>query len=278
MSTTTPFYRRYRRWSSGQTRWGLFTHARDTHDKPISIVLDSGGDEFPGCHLRLRGFGHTVIVELPGLLLRPWREKHVAKYWDAATVERMGRNWYYEIHPREFGFNYSGGFLQVYFGPQTGDSTTEKLWCKTMPWWQMRTVRETLYGLEGEIYQQWKNPRGLAGSDHFEAYRTARDQQPKRTFRFLDYDGQEINATVRIEESEHRRGSGAFKWVGWLMKARVARYARIEFSAEVGPEKGSWKGGTLGHGREISAGVLHGQAFALYCAENGLRLIDEVRT
>jgi len=270
------FLRRRRRWSSNDHRLGPFTYARDTYGKPFGLVLDSGDQESPGCHLRIRGFGHTLLVELPQLI-RQYRLRTKATYWDAATIARLGRDWYEEIHSREFGFTYSPdtGFLQVYLGPQTDDSVTTRIWCRHLPWTQSRLVRETLLGLQGEVVWQIEDGNGLR--NYFTPYAAAREEQPKRQFKFRDFDGAEIVATVSLEESEYRRGEGWFKWISVFCKPRVHRSIRIEFSAEVGREKGSWKGGTRGHGMEVAPGVLHGQAFGLYCTEHKLQLLDEVR-
>lgn len=256
------FRRATRRWSDNQKQWGPFTHARDTGEKPLGIAICSGDEDHPGCHLMLRGFGHTVIVELPPIL-KPWREQIIAG-WDPATIERIGRNWYWNVHEQEFGFTYrSDGFLQVFFGAQTMDSKTTKVWCKTMPWKEYRQHRECLYGLEGEeVYRKIFKP----GERYdFEAWRAAKAACPKVAFLFLDCDGERILASTHIEESEYRRGFGYFRWMSWFWPSRVRRSLSIEFSSEVGPEKGSWKGGMTGHGIDMLPGELHEAAFRRYC-------------
>jgi hypothetical protein len=45
------------------------------------------------------------------------------------------------------------------------------------------------------------------------------------------------------------------------------RSLSISFKAEVGPEKGSWKGGMMGHSIEMLAGESQEQAFRRYCEQ-----------
>ena len=48
-------------------------------------------------------------------------------------------------------------------------------------------------------------------------------------------------------------------------------YAKVDWKplrlvwSSGGPEKGSWKGGTMGHGIDMVAGELHESAFRRYC-------------
>lgn len=57
----------------------------------------------------------------------------------------------------------------------------------------------------------------------------------------------DIEATIKIEEREWRQ-----KWLQWTnLGAKVSRDIAVEFSEEVGNQRGSWKGGTLGCGHQI---------------------------
>jgi hypothetical protein len=88
------------RWSDNDRYFGPFTYAHaDKGYRPLAIILDSGCDEHPRCRLRISGFGHTLIVALPAII-KPYREKIIATSWNAATIGRMGRNWYYDTHRR----------------------------------------------------------------------------------------------------------------------------------------------------------------------------------
>ena len=61
------------------------------------------------------------------------------------------------------------------------------------------------------------------------------------------YDGAVVPCKFWVEEMEWRP-----KWLKWTKRfAKVRRYIEVEFSQEMGPRKGSWKGGTLGCGYEM---------------------------
>ena len=59
-----------------------------------------------------------------------------------------------------------------------------------------------------------------------------------------------------------------FRWLSVFAKPKISRSLSIEFSEEVGPEKGSWKGGTLGTGTTMLAHEDAEAAFRRYCEED----------
>ncbi len=265
---------RRNRWGDNDRYFGPFTYARDTGSyKHLNLTIQSGNDDYPGCRLRLSGFGHTLILALPAII-KPYREKVIAHGWDAATIARMGRDWYYNTDMREYGVAYSEGFLQVYLGRQTHDSSTEQRWSKFLPWTQWRHVRHSLYGLNGEHY--WTEPARMG--DWFETYeerRAIEDACPAQTFNFTDYDGEALTAKTNIEEREWHFGEGWFKWLSLFRKPKIKRSLNINFSNETGRRKGSWKGGTMGTGIDMTPGELHSSAFQRYCAKNEMVFIGK---
>lgn len=263
-----------RRWSDNQTSKGPFTYSRDTLGRPFGIVLDSGEGEYPGCHLRLRGFGHTLIIELPQVI-KPWRRWVDTSHYSWSTNPRGG---YWDEYSNEYGFILSDGFLQVYLGPQTDDSLTTKSWNKFLPWTQWRFVRETWYDEAGEhahtIRQSAKRGAMISERVEFEM----KGNLPKVAFLFSDYDGEVITATTCISESEYRLGEQWFKWLSLFSRPRIHRSLDLKFSKEVGREKGSWKGGTTGHSIELMPGELHESAFIRYCQQHKLTFIGTLST
>lgn len=255
--------------SFGPLTWGK------TNWLSWSLTWESGDDE-EGKHqnaLIAYAFGWVARLWLPNIL-PPYRIKHMAKTWDAATVARLGRDWYYETHPREYGFRLSDGHLQIYLGAQTGDSSTEQGWGCFLPWTQWRYVRTSYYGIAGELlWTQFESARRQLGHAHYEEQRKAKLETPKRLFRFLDFDGEPIEAIAMIEEREWHFGEGWFKWLSWFRTARIRRSLDLEFTKETGPRKGSWKGGTLGHGIDMLPGELHEAAFRRYCAEHQMTFV-----
>jgi hypothetical protein len=254
-----------RRWGDNDKHFGPLTFAFRETWRPFSIVLSSGSTEreSPGCCIRFQALGGTMICELPAVV-KPWRR------W----IDLRGKEWakgdgYWDEHPREYGFTLSDGHLSVKLGAQTMDSSTTQDWGCFLPWTQWRHVRHSLYGLEGEHF--WTEPRagasGKLGGDGWKAYQTARDACPVAKFAFKDFDDQELVAATRIEEREWRFGTGWFKWLSLFRRAKISRSLNLDFSGETGPEKGSWKGGTVGHSIEMLPGELHEAAFRRYCDE-----------
>ena len=255
--------RRWSRWSDNDRYFGPFTFswAGSKGYRPLAVILESwgdGDDSASPASLRLSLVWFTLIVWLPPIL-RPQRCKVYPTSWDASTVARLGRNWYWDIKVREYGFSYSDGFLQIHYGICPGDSSLDQMWAKHLPWTQWRHVRHSLYGLAGEhVYTEpeWRD---------WEAYQAAKDACPTVKFSIEDFDGEKIVATTMIEEREWHFGTGWFKWLSWFCRPKIQRSLDIRFSGETGPEKGSWKGGTLGTGIEMLPGEMHKQAFRRYC-------------
>lgn len=260
------------RWGDNDRYLGPFTWAAGDWKK-FAFILRSRGDddiETGKCSLRISAYSYTLIVALPNIV-KPHMEKvYPGTSWDAETVKRLGRDWYWNIDPREYGFSYSDGFLQVFYGRTGGsmmDSRVEQRWGCFLPWTQWRHVRHSFYGLDGELIATAPKTTSykLDGGRSWEIAREMADATPTITFNFVDYDGQELQAVTKIEEREWRFGTGWFKWLSLFRRPKIGRSLDIRFSDEVGPEKGSWKGGTIGTSIEMLPDERHEQAFRRFC-------------
>jgi hypothetical protein len=268
-----------RRWSDNDHVWGPFLWAYSKTYRPISIVLESLDDEewsegHAVSKLRLCAFGCALQIVLPPIL-KPKLIKVMARTWDAETVKRLGRDWYMQAEQRVFGFSYlpGEGFLQVFRGARTMDSLTDRTWSKHLPWTQWRHVRHSLYTLEEGHF--WTDPDSLLGLGYrWDALQRAREAVPKVRYLVRDgYDGEMIVAECFIEEREWRFGTGWFKWLSWFRRPMIKRSLDISYSKEVGPRKGSWKGGMTGHSCEMLQGDTPMQAFLRYCPLENLQFI-----
>ena len=193
---------RYRRWSGeNDVHVGPYiTYCRDRTWRTLGLSLRTGdGEERKGCHLMAQGFGHTLILELPQIV-EPYREKVIAQSWDAATVARLGRNWYWDFDPREFGFSLHDGLFSVRYGRQSHDSSTEKTWSWFLPWTQWRHVRRSFYDLKGDhFWTEWdRRSKPKAYADNWEISHILAKACPAAVFEIEDYDGQRILASTRI--------------------------------------------------------------------------------
>lgn len=268
-----------RRWGDNDRYFGPFTYAKDDSYRRWEIMLESGDDEYRGCQLRLAGFSRTLIIALPRII-RPWRRKVKAgPAWDAATVARLGRDWYYDTHQRAFGICLSGSgrsdggydYLSIKFGAATHDSLTDMHKGWFLPWKSWRHVRHSLYDLEGKHFGDM--PEGRHYLDTLEEREALQAACPSVTFAFADFDGEQLTARTRIEEREWRLGEGWFKWLSAFRKPNISRSLDIRFSGETGKRKGSWKGGTTGHSIEMLPGELHESAFRRYCAKHNMTFL-----
>lgn len=270
------------RWSDNDRYWGPFTYARERGtERGITIMLGSGdGDDYPGCRLRLGGFGHTLIIALPQIL-KPWREwVEIRTEPTRGEMIAEGRNpGYWDMHAREFGFSVFEGAIHVHYGPQTHDSTTDKVKVYFLPWRSWRHVRRSLYDLDGQHFADLPHQRGMAKlgtnawHNSWAVQKAIEEACPSSSFDFDDYDGERITAVTRIEEREWLLGEGKFKWLSWFRRPNISRSLDIQFLKETGARKGSWKGGTIGRSIALLPGELHEAAFRRYCTEHQMTFV-----
>lgn len=247
----------------------ICTYSKDS----FSVVLCSGDDNYPGCSLRFTGFGRWLSIRLPRII-KPYCWKVKASSWDEATIARMGRDWYWGVDAREFGIGvHCGNHFNIYYGRCSDDSRHDKRWSCFLPWTHWEHVRKSGYGEQGEWL--FDEPKGKF-LDTYDECKALEAAQYAARFQFSDYDGEVIVATCRIEEREWHKGSRWFRWLRYFTKPQINRSLKLDFSAEVGRGKGSWKGGTVGHSIEMLPGELHEAAFIRYCTEQKLKFLGPV--
>lgn len=234
---------------------------------PWRVMWCSGGDDDNDEPIRntltVYAIGWVARIYLP-TILQPYRIRHWPKSWDAETVARLGRDWYDEIFPREYGFSICDGALHLHYGPQTHDSITTKGRCYFIPWQQWRFIRTSLYNPDGSrFYTQMANSKN--GLDGYREMSAQEELLSKVKFAFDDYDGKRIIATCHIEEREWHFGEGWFRWLRFFRKPLIRRALYMSFDSEVGPEKGSWKGGTIGTSINMEKSETCESAFRRYC-------------
>lgn len=261
------------RWGDNDRYFGPFTYSADKQYRPFAIEIDSGdSDDYPGCRLRFSAFGRTLIVATPAII-KPSRRWVDTSHYEWSKQDGSG---YWDIQRRVYGFSYSDGHLSVEYGRQTHDSSTEQRWGCFLPWTQWRHVRRSFYDLNGkhfwsEIEDETRAISKLGGKilrERLEIVRKWEEMCPKATFRFQDFDEQELEAVTHIEEREWRFGTGWFKWLSLFRRPKIRRSLCLNFSGETGPEKGSFKGGTIGTSIDMLPGEDHEAAFRRYCNED----------
>lgn len=265
------------RWTHEDRGIGPLTWARDSCYRDIGLMLFSGDEESRRAGVRFHFRHFTLIVDLPSWLIRPQKKRVEAKYWSSEEIARLGRNWYWDIHQREYGFTVSEGALHVHYGAQTMDSSTDYSKCYFLPWRRERVVRTVSIDLDGGEYGEIPVIRGQWTQEYSEARQAAEDAAPSRTWAVKDYDGEIASAIVRVYDTEYALGEGRWSWLSLFRRNRVNRRADIQFSAETGRRKGSWKGGTIGASMPIGRRDIHVDGLSRYCTDNGMEILHEIR-
>lgn len=259
------------RWSDNDRYFGPFTYSHDPKYRKWGIMLGSGdGEDYPRCRLRISLGGHTLIAVLPPIL-KPYREWVDTSQYAWSNGPGSG---YTSLHAREYSFEFVEGALHVHYGAQTHSSDTTKSKVYFYPWREHRLVRHSLYDPDHTLFVTLPQTRPRS---HY-SWRVEvilKQECPTSTFRFADYDGEEIDVVCRIEEREWKRGKGLFRLL-YLGRNSVDRSLDLRFLKEMGRRKGSWKGGTIGHSCEIFDGEPTIEAFQRYCTKNGLTFIEDV--
>lgn len=262
-------------WGDNDHYVGPFTFAVDRRYRSFTFILSSGDDDGRLASFRVSMFGATAILALPRWLVPTEKKKVFPTSWDVETVKRLGRNWYWDETKREYGFSICDGHFNLMYGRQTHDSSTEQRWGCFLPWTQWRHARHSLYGLDGSLFAHLPT-NARWGTEAHEEGRRLEEDCPTATFAFVDYDGEELTATTKIEEREWLFGTKWCKWLSWFSKPKVRRSLDIRFSGETGKRKGSWKGGTIGHGIDMLPNELHGPAFERYCTKHDMRFVGQI--
>lgn len=265
------FYKRLNTYSGSRltdddTVIGPFSFGKSSGYIGFSINLKSANldNEREHCVLTIHMFNIVSQIRLPNII-KPVAVKTQAN-WDEATIERMGRNWYWSYYTREYGFSFSeGGFFQIHYGQQndTGlhEEVVTKSWSCFLPWTQWRHVSHSLIDEYGFIFYNQTDSQENKHVDFYEMKKKC----PSVSFLIEDYDGEKIVAKTILEERIWLKGEGWCKWLSNFVEPMRKNYLDIEFASEVGKSKGSWKGGLIGHSIETFPSEKHEEAFKRYC-------------
>ena len=93
-------------------------------------------------------------------------------------------------------------------------------------------------------------------------------------FTFLDYDKEEITATGKLVRRVYSYGNqnSVTRWIMKFFRKPIDNiYLEMEFHKELGPNKGSWKGGVTGQGCKLLPDELPEDGFLRYCTDPEVR-------
>lgn len=205
------------------------------HDWKFEIVYNECGYDEPNGELHISMFGWHSVFKFP------WKSKRFP-YGDCDAP-----GWGIAIH---------NSSLWIYKGGDGNGNGGSKWWTWNIPFFTKEHVRHDVVC----NLANWDEPEDLRliSYDHLTRKQDGKyipleqnELVRKYHYDYTDkYDGTVIPCTFWVEEREWRP-----KWLTWTgLFKDVHRYIEIEFSAEVGRRKGSWKGGCLGCGYDLLPG------------------------
>jgi hypothetical protein len=181
---------------------------------------------------------------------------------------------YWDYIAREYGFTVSEGHLHLHYGIQPGSwsSKDKKNSDHTkvfyIPWSNNTFMGETYF--TPEWFEYWTvEPLNQKGALDFDSMELIRKYVPKFHIKFDDFDSEKIIATCYITMTKYHRGVSWCRWLKYFTKPiRICRLY-VDYDKETGYEKGSWKGGILGHSIPLKYQENPVETFQRYGAESG---------
>ena len=183
------------------------------------------------------------------------------------TVHKPGWKYPTKIQ-RDYGFSVDREALHIRYGIQPGEwsskdpKNSDHSKCYFIPWNAQRRISYKFFMPDNRFWMAANDKPN--GAINFDLIQTAEKSVPKIKFSFNDYDGRPIIATCHIEETIYRRGTGFFKWLGYIFPKTVYKRLAIEFDNETGRQSGSWKGGITGTSTEMKPSETALSAFQRY--------------
>jgi hypothetical protein len=243
-------------------RFGPLTIGRTEHLNMYMLIVGNYRDDEDRYKTALTVYikNTCMRLKLPNL---------ISPYFEWRKCKEDG---YFHFEPREYGISYHNSHVSILYGRQNMDSSTDQVFGFFIPLTQWRVVSKTMYDIECKEFYKHD-----AIKNSWEEYYKKQEQCPRRHFKFKDFDGEEIIASTYIEQTLLRKGERWYRWIGYIMKPRIRRFLDIHFSSEVGKEKWSWKGGTVGHSIDILPEECHEEAFKRYCTNHNMTFVGEVK-
>ncbi len=182
------------------------------------------------------------------------------------SINGINKN-YIRLLRRKYGFSVYENFITFNYGICEYDSSVDQSKSFNLGWRDHTFVRCSIYEPKWNSLFAHCELKGIKkwNSDEVAELRAS---VPKISFRFNDFDGEEIIATCLIEEREWHIGSGCFSWLKYINKPLIRRCIDISFNKETGSRKGSWKGGTTGTGIDMLPDECISSAFLRYANEH----------
>lgn len=256
----------------------LYCQLKEHHvgnENEFGIELSSGyhdGGLGNSNSLYIRFMKHSWWFQIPQIIKPKTVWVDCSKYsW--ATSKNHG---YWNHIRRDYGVHTFENGIHIHYGIQPGywarddKKNSDHTFVWLIPWLTRRYMGIRFYDVVNQMllktFPENHHRNGFSKYDKYEEEREFKDSLKKLKATFNDFDGEEIVALCNIEEREWRHGTGAFKWLSLFVKPTICRSLNIAFDKETGYEKGSWKGGIIGHSIDMLPGESAQSAFLRYAA------------
>lgn len=231
-----------------------------------SNTRESGVEELPlgqvtrtSITFHWSAFGSIRYV-LPWVLVKPRLTKVVPKSWTEKDIERLGRNWYYNVSERRYGFNMTRTGIQISLG-STPFSNMGKTYLFDYPW--------TIDHYETISYNADTGMPSL----FIPKFTSVRGTVTCANYLIQDYDGEYLVVSCFKQEARYYRCKGILKPFRYLLPKKSYWRSDFWFSKETGAEKGSWKGGTIGSSIPSNKNEAIEDSLKRYCEERKINVI-----
>lgn len=168
---------------------------------------------------------------------------HISLFFFHLIIKLPFRNkWTDECDAPKWGLAVHSNSIWIHTGGKGNLNGGNTWWTWNIPFFTENWVRTSILLKDGSWEHEIKNNRKDFYKEEW------KNKQMCWEYDYLDkYDNTKIPTKIYVDEREWRR-----KWLGWTkVFAKVRRTIDVHFSKEVGPRKGSWKGGTVGCGYEL---------------------------
>lgn len=173
-------------------------------------------------------FDNRLCIHTELLWISLWIHLPIYSTVDECEYPEFG--WYYHSNSLVLCWNMTNKFIHM---PWTYEWVRTSRYCKDGTW----VTDSKADGRKDFWKEEWKDK--LYTETHHYLYTT----------KYGDVQD-DIEATIGVSEMEHRQ-----KWLKWTKRfAKIRKSIEIEFSNEIGSERGSWKGGTIGCGYTMLPG------------------------
>ena len=181
---------------------------------------------------------HVWRLEIPDWVCPPHKETRYNSYTKKDYIESIERMYGIVLSKTDTCFH-------IYYGIQDqlgdlGDKTKYKSVVWFIPWLQWDYA-----------YTEYLTPdRSVQYTNDNYDYKMGlyiKENIQKMTWKVRDETNDTVvTASAFIERTIWRRGTGTFSWLRHFYKPMVRTWFKVDYSDEVGTEKGSWKGGYTG--------------------------------